>query len=460
MALQKNQEFNMRIDAISAEGYGIGRVDQPDGRKVVVFVPFTAVGDVIVCRIVKVQKNFAYGKMMALVTPSADRLPAPDCAVFGKCGGCAFRHVSYEAELRYKWQRVSDAMQRIAGWDGDVEPIVGCVTPDRYRNKAQYPVTVGETGLRAGFYAIHSHRVIEQTDCLLQPAVFSRLVQTVLDWANEYGVAPYDEMTHTGLLRHIYIRQGRHTGQVMVCLVCTSGKLPHTDKLVENLCSCDENVVSVSVNLNRRDTNVVLGRENFVLYGTAAIEDTLCDMTFSLSPNSFYQVNRDQAEILYGLAAREAALTGRETVLDLYCGTGTIGLSMAHKAGQIIGVEVVAAAIEDARRNAARNGVDNARFICADAAEAARQLKAEGLAPDVVIVDPPRKGCDESVLETIAEMNPKRVVYVSCDPATLARDCKRLSALGYAVRRVTPVDMFPRTAHVESVVLLERDEQL
>ena len=456
MALQKNQEFNMIIDAISAEGYGVGRVEQ-DGGKVVVFVPFTAVGDEIVCRIVKVQKSFAFGKMMQLITPSPDRVQAADCPVFGKCGGCAFRHVSYAAELRYKWQRVADAMSRIAGWAGEVGSIVGCPDPDRYRNKAQYPVAATESGVCAGFYAIHSHRVVPQTDCLLQPTVFSKLVQVVLDWAKAYGVPIYDETTHSGLLRHVYLRQARRTGQIMVCLVCTSGKLPHTDKLVENLLACDGNVTSVTVNLNRKDTNVVLGFENFTLYGTPAIEDVLCEKTFSLSPNSFYQVNRDQAEVLYGLAAKEAALTGTETVLDLYCGTGTIGLSMAEQAGRIIGVEVVAPAIEDARRNAARNGVQNARFICADAADAAKQLQAEGLSPDVVIVDPPRKGCDESVLETIVQMNPNRVVYVSCDPATLARDCKRLSALGYAVRRVTPVDMFPRTAHVESVALLLKE---
>ena len=457
MNLQKNQEFELYIDGISTDGYGIGRVAQPDGRKMAVFVPFTAVGDTILCRIVKVQKTYAFGKMMRLITPSADRVTAVDCPAFGKCGGCAFRHVSYAAEQRYKQQRVQDAMTRIAGWDGAVEPIVSCAAPDRYRNKAQYPVTAGENGPHAGFYAVHSHRVIEQDDCLLQPAVFSALVETVLAWARENGVAPYDETAGTGLLRHIYIRHGKQTGELMVCLVCTSGKLPAADKLVAAILAAAPQVVSISVNLNRKDTNVVLGKEGFVLYGTESITDTLCGMTFSMSPLSFYQVNRDQAEILYTIAATEAALTGTETVLDLYCGTGTIGLSMASKAGRIIGVEVVPEAIEDAKQNAARNGVHNARFLCADAAAAAKQLKSEGLAPDVVIVDPPRKGCDESVLATIAEMNPCRIVYVSCDPATLARDCKRLAELGYTVRRVTPVDMFPRTSHVESVVRLDRE---
>lgn len=456
MNLQKNQEFELYIDGISTDGYGIGRVEQPDGRKMAVFVPFTAVGDTILCRIVKVQKTYAFGKMMRLITPSSDRVNA-DCPAFGKCGGCAFRHVSYAAEQRYKQQRVQDAMARIAGWDGTVQPIVSCADPDRYRNKAQYPVTAGEHGPTAGFYAVHSHRVIPQNDCLLQPAIFSTLVETVLVWARENGVAPYDETTGTGLLRHIYIRHGKRTGELMVCLVCTSGKLPAADKLVTAVLSVAPQVVSIMVNLNRKDTNVVLGQDSFVLYGTDTITDVLCDMTFSLSPLSFYQVNRDQAEILYTLAAEEAALTGDETVLDLYCGTGTIGLSMAAKAGRIIGVEVVPEAIEDAKQNAARNGVHNARFLCADAAAAAKQLKSEGLAPDVVIVDPPRKGCDESVLTTIAEMNPCRIVYVSCDPATLARDCKRLAELGYTVRRVTPVDMFPRTSHVESVVRLDRE---
>ena len=435
--LRKNQIIPLTITAMSAEGNGIGRYSENDDRGIAVFVPFTAVGDEISCRIVKVQKNLAYGKVEAIVCASNQRLSECDCPVFGKCGGCVYRHITYEEELRCKWQRVADALQRIGGLDIQPQPIVPCDHPDRYRNKAQYPVATGEHRPLIGLYAMRSHRVIEQHDCLLQPKTFATVLDVVTKWAKVNRVAIYDEATGTGVLRHIYIRQGEKSGECMVCLVCTSGKLPHTDALVTALREAVPSIISVMVNLNAEDTNVVLGDTCYPLYGTPYITDTLCGLTFRLSPLSFYQVNRTQAERLYGLAADAAALTGDETLLDLYCGTGTIGLSMAHRVRELVGVEVVAAAVEDAVRNAQENGITNARFFAADAGDAAKRLVAEHLHPDVVIIDPPRKGCDTAVIETIVQMAPERVVYVSCDPATLARDLKKFEELGYETQTVT-----------------------
>ncbi len=461
MPLEKNQNIRLEITGMTAEGSGVGRAQTgEEGRPgMAVFVPFTAVGDVIDCRIVKVMPSHAFGRMETLLSASPDRKETGqgmECPAFGKCGGCVYRHVGYEAELRYKWQRVADALKRIGGLDLAPQPIVGSPQPDGYRNKAQYPVAPGPYRPMVGFYAPRSHRLVEEHHCRLQPAVFGEAVDRVVRWAKKAGVEGYDEQTGSGLLRHIYIRQAEATGEVMVCLVCTSGKIPAPGELVDALRQGVPGLASVMVNINRERTNVILGGNEFVLWGKDHITDMLCGMRFRLSPRSFYQVNRRQAERLYGLAAEEAALTGKETLLDLYCGTGTIGLSMAADAAQVIGVEVVAPAVEDARRNAQANGIGNAHFLCADAAKAAAQLKEEGISPDVVILDPPRKGCDVPLIATVAEMAPDRVVYVSCDPATLARDLARFGEKGYAVRRVTPVDMFPRTPHVECVALMSR----
>lgn len=459
--LKKNQCIELTIVAVSAEGNGIGRYtgEGGEGAGLAVFVPGTAPGDRILCRVVKVEKRLAYGRVEELLEPSADRLETAGdgCPVATPCGGCVFRHVTYEAELRYKWQRVADALDRIGGLDITPRPIVGG-EPQRYRNKAQYPVAMGGGRMLFGFYAPRSHRLVEQRDCLLQPEVFSEILDAVGDWAIAAGVTAYDEHTGAGLLRHVYLRHAEETGQLMVCLVCTSGRLPDTPGLIARLRKIT-GVCSVVVNINRADTNVVLGKEEFTLFGESAITDCLCGLEFSLSPRSFYQVNHRQAERLYALAAEAAELTGEEVLLDLYCGTGTIGLSMAHRVKQLIGVEVVAAAVSDANRNARRNGVKNARFICADAGEAAQQLAAEGVRPDVVVLDPPRKGCSPDVLDTVAGMAPSRVVYVSCDPATLARDLKRFAELGYVTGAVTPVDMFPRTAHVECVCVLHKESK-
>ena len=451
--LKKNDNIRLAVTAFSALGTGIGRHEG-----FTVFVDGAVPGDVIDAHIIKVKPTYAVAIVKQVVKPSPDRIVS-DCPAAERCGGCSFRALSYNAELRYKKQKVQDALTRIGELNVTVEEILTTGETARYRNKAQYPLSLGTDGkTRIGFYAKKSHRVIDCRDCALQPASFAALLNVIAHWAAKYGVTIYNEETHKGLLRHIYLRKGFATGETMVCLVVTKPDVPHADALITDLLAADRSVCSVVLNVNPDKTNVVLGQTCRTLVGKDTIEDELCGLRFSISPLSFYQVNPKATELLYGKAAEFAALTGDETVLDLYCGAGTIGLSMAHRAKEIIGVEVIPAAIENAKANAARNRIGNARFLCADAAEAAKQFEAEGLSPDVVILDPPRKGCDESVLTAVAKMAPKRVVYVSCDPATLARDCKRFAALGYRAEKAVAVDLFPRTVHVECVVLFTRTE--
>lgn len=462
MALTKNQVVELTVTGVTGEGFGVARYidEEIPAPGMVVFVPKTAVGDRLSCRIVKVQKSHAFGKLEALLTPSPDRCADTGCAAYRQCGGCNWRHVTYEAECRYKQGWVEDTMRRVGGIDAPVLALMGgegAGGPDRYRNKAQFPVAPGADGPVIGFFAPRSHRIIPCRDCRLQPAGYAAVLEAVDGWMRENGVPAYDEERHTGLVRHIYIRQAAVTGEMMVCLVCTDGRLPATEVLIDRLQKAAPALVSLCVNVNPDRTNVILGKEGYTLWGADAIVDELCGLRFRLSPHSFYQVNHAQTEKLYRLAAQAADLTGKETVLDLYCGTGTIGLSMAGCAGAIIGVEVVEDAVRDARRNAAANKIRNARFICADAAKAARQLAKEGTHPDVVVLDPPRKGCAPELIDTVVEMAPDRVVYVSCDPATLARDLKLFGERGYATQWVQPVDLFPRTAHCENVVCLSRE---
>lgn len=461
MALAKNQLTELTVIGVTGEGNGVARYVDADipAPGMVVFIPRTAVGDRLLCRIVKVQKNHAYARVEEVLDASPDRHEdgCDGCAVFGRCGGCVWRHVTYEAECRYKYDWVRDTIRRVGGLDVEPLPLVAATDTTHYRNKAQYPVAPSEDGVCIGFYSPRSHRIVPQRDCLLQPSGYRAVLDAVAEWMEKYAVAAYDEEMHRGLVRHIYIRQGAVTGEMMVCLVCTSGKLPHATALVEAVRRAAPSLTSLVVNINPAKTNVILGDGGFTLWGADSIEDELCGLRFRLSPHSFYQVNHAQTERLYALAADAAAPCDGDVLLDLYCGTGTIGLSMARRVGKVIGVEVVPAAVEDARRNAAANGIDNARFICADAADAAEQLAREGIKPDVVVIDPPRKGCDESLIDTVVTMAPDRVVYVSCDPATLARDLGRFTARGYRTVSVQPVDMFPRTAHCENVAKLCRD---
>ena len=450
--LKKNDIIPLEITDVTGQGSGIGRADG-----MAVFVPMTAVGDVIDARILKVKKSYAFGKAERIVSPSALRTE-PDCPFYAKCGGCVFRHISYAEELKIKRRRVYDALTRIGGLSGfGLREIVGADCPDRYRNKSQIPVGRGRDGtVEMGFFGSHSHRIVGSGECLLQPAEFDAVARAVRGWINDFSVSLYDEQTHTGLLRHLYLRKGFKSGEIMVCLVINGTKLPHSGELLRRLEDCCGSIVTVMLNINRARTNVILGSECRTLSGSGVITDELCGLSFRISPLSFYQINHDQTEKLYALAAKYAGLTGSELLIDLYCGAGTIGLSMADKTRRLIGVEVVPEAIENARENAENNGVENAEFLCMDAGQAAQELARRGERPDVVVIDPPRKGCDEAVIGAVCEMSPARVVYVSCDPETLARDLARFSERGYELTEATPVDMFPRTQHVECVVCIQK----
>ena len=348
-----------------------------------------------------------------------------------------------------------DAFSRIGGLDVELKPIIGADSPDGYRNKAQYPVGCENGELKIGFYSRRSHRIVDCRACLLAPPEFEKILGTVADWIEKYNIFVYDETSRSGAVRHIYLRKAFATGEIMLCLVSAQENLPHTDKLIESLKN-EKAIKSVLININPNDTNAVLGEKCIPLLGDGCITDILCGVKVRISPLSFYQVNRAQAEKLYKKAAEYAGDKKTKLLLDLYCGAGTIGLSMADKAEELIGIETVAPAIEDAKKNAAANGIENARFICADAGKAAEKLLGEGKRPEVIVLDPPRKGCSEQTIRAAAKMAPDRIVYVSCDPATLARDCAVFKELGYEVEEATPVDLFPRTAHVETVVLLSK----
>lgn len=447
MSLVKNQDIQLNIEGYTAEGNGVGHYEGQ-----AVFVSGAAKGDVIIAHIIKAKKTYAIGIIKQILKPSPDRASV-DCAHFRSCGGCAFRHITYEAEKKLKRQKVIDAFQRLAHIDVPVQSIITCET-ERYRNKAQYPV--GEDkGIAAGFYAQRSHRIINSSDCILQPEEFSKIVEIIKAWMTEFGISAYNGETGKGLVRHIYIRKAFKTGQLMVCLVVNGNSLPYADELCDDLIKLD-NIKSIVINENTEKTNVILGKNCTTIWGEDYIEDELCGVKIRLSPLSFYQVNHDCAELLYEKAAEYVGAEGSETVLDLYCGAGAIGLSMAQKVKRVIGVEIIPEAILDAKENAKRNGIENCEFYCGDAKDAVKMLRDKCITPDAVILDPPRKGCDKQVLECVAEMNPKKIVYVSCDVSTQARDCAILRELGYEPREVTPVDMFPRTAHTESVALIER----
>ena len=457
MPLQKNQILTLRIERLSSDGSGVAH--SADGEAV--FVPGTAPGDEARVRIVKDCGRYAFGILDELLTPSPDRVPV-DCPVAGPCGGCSLRHLDYAAELRAKQESVLDAFRRIGGLEVPVLDILPSPEVDRYRNKVQFPVGVDKNGAPCiGFYAGRTHRIVPCPDCKLQPGVLNEIGNALCAFFAQQGIRPYDEQIGKGLVRHIFLRRGAHSGQIMVCLVCTRAKLPHAEQLCTALREQFPAISTILLNVNAKNTNVILGSENNILYGPGYIEDTLCGVPVRLGPLSFYQVNTLAAERLYGVAAQNAQLTPDDTLLDLYCGMGTIGLSMADHCRELVGVEIVPEAIESAKANAARMGeavAAKSRFFCADAGQAATQLAAEGLHPDIVMLDPPRKGCDEATLSAVVRMAPRRVVYVSCNPATAARDAAWLEKNGYHAEKVQPVDLFPRTKHVECVIALSKGE--
>lgn len=448
MAAKKNEQHPLRIEGYGSAGEGGARLEGQ-----AVFVKGALAGEICQVQLLKVGKSAAWGRVTQVLTPVPGR-QSPDCPRYPRCGGCQLRHMTYAEELRFKRQKVQDALQRIGGWTGRVEKIHGAEAPDRYRNKIQFPVADGP---RVGFFRARSHEVIDAEDCLLQPLAATRLREAFKLWMERYQVPAYDERVHGGLIRHFYVRVNQR-GQSLCAVIANGTDLPHQEELVQALRRAEPDLAGVVLSVNQEKTNVILGKTHRCLWGRDYLEDTLCGLTFRLSVPSFYQVNREQAEVLYGRALAFAGLTGRETVLDLYCGIGTITLVMARQAGRAIGAEVIPAAVEDAKANAARNGVTNAEFLCADAAQAAQTLADRGLRPDVICVDPPRKGLAPAVIDAIVQMAPQRLVYVSCDPATLARDVKRMEEQGYVLQRAEAVDLFLRTAHVETVVLLSQQK--
>ncbi len=451
--LKKNDIYQTEIIDYTTEGSGVCKIDS-----FAVFVPSSAVGDKAEVKILKSAKNYAFGKVETILSPSPNRI-SPDCDIFNQCGGCTFRHITYQSELDFKQKRVYDALTRIGGIDGSlISEIIGADESDFYRNKAQLPVTVNSEGnVKVGFFAPRTHRVIALDDCQLQSRAFSPAINIFLEWANQNHISVYDEKIHSGILRHLYLRYAEKTDELMVCIVANANELRKEKQLVQMLSENLPNLKSIVLNTNTDKTNVITGKKCRTLYGDGYITDILCDMKFRISPLSFYQVNRTQAEKLYQKAAEFANLNKNETLLDMYCGTGTIGLTMANYVKNLIGVEIIPQAVEDAKNNAVLNEISNAEFICADAAQAAKILQKRNVKPDCIVLDPPRKGCESSLIDTISEMSPERIVYVSCDPATLARDIKLFSEKGYFVEKAVPVDLFPRTTHVETVVLMSTE---
>ncbi len=440
----KGNVYTVEIEGYSSEGAGIARIDG-----MAVFVPLALRGETCEIKILKVEKSFAYAKLMNVIEKSPHRVES-ECEYYPKCGGCSLWHMSYEEELRLKEERVASAISRIAGLDIPILPIIGADNIHRYRNKAQFPAG---NGCESGFYRTRSHDIVPSSVCLIQSEVADSLRAAVHSWQKKFGIPSYDEKSGKGVLRHVYVRNG--DGGALLCLVVTK-KPDHTDELVHAVRAACPSVCGIMLNINRKNTNVILSDEYISLWGERELSDTLCGNTFLISPAAFYQVNHAQTEKLYETAVNLALSGKAESALDLYCGIGTITLVLAKKVAHVIGVEVVPEAIENAKENARRNGIENAEFFCADAGEAAKRLAERGERPDVIVVDPPRKGLSPDVISAIKEMAPKTLVYVSCDPATLARDLKLLCEDGsFEAISAQPVDMFPRTKHCEVVCALK-----
>jgi len=449
--LEKNKQYVALVTDYTAEGQGVAHIEG-----CAVFLPNAIAGEKYTVRIEKVGKTWAAGKIVEDLEKSPHRVNR-ECPVAKLCGGCDFWHMDYHEETRLKADRVRQCLNRIGGESLDAVPILSAPTCYGYRNKAQYPVASKNGRVYAGFFKAGTHQVVENEKCLILPPETDRVKKIVIDYVNHYRISAYDETTGKGLLRHIYVRRGAVSKQVLVCLVVNGRKLPHTEDLVKRLQGVP-GFTTLVLSVNTKAGNTVLGEEFITLYGPGYIEDTLCGLTFRLSARSFYQVNHHQAQRLYDAAIAQAEITKDDLVLDLYCGVGTITLAMAKAAGKVIGVEVVAQAVEDAKENARRNGIENAEFFCGDAGKAALALEEQGIRPDVIVVDPPRKGLNADTIEALHRMSPRRIVYVSCDPATLARDVALLKERGYVLKNAQAADLFPRCSHVESVVCLCREK--
>ena len=447
--LEKGKIYEALISDYTAQGQGVAKIEG-----CAVFIPNAVAGEKCMVRIEKARSNWATGKITEILEKSPHRINR-ECPVAKLCGGCDFWHMDYEEETRLKAERVRQALNHIGGEDLKEIPILSAPTCRDYRNKAQYPVSSEKGRVFAGFFRAGTHKVVENKGCLILPKEADLVKKQVIDYVNHWRISAYDETTSKGLLRHIYVRQGAVSKELLVCLVVNGRKLPHVEDLVERLKKVS-GFATLVLSVNTKAGNTVLGEEFITLYGNGYIEDTLCGLTFRLSPRSFYQVNHHQAQRLYEAAISQAEITKDDLVLDLYCGVGTITLAMAKAAGKVIGVEVVEQAVEDAWENARRNGIENAEFFCGDAGKAALELEAKGIKPDVIVVDPPRKGLNGDTIEAISRMAPRRLVYVSCDPATLARDVALLKEKGYALKNAMAADLFPRCAHVESIACFVR----
>ena len=449
---EKNQFFDTVIEDVTSEGSGVCHLDG-----FAVFVPDTAIGDKVRVKLVKVLKNYAYGIVDKLIEPSADRID-PDCSVYKKCGGCNFRHISYEAECQIKNSIVENAFKRIAGLNPEFDSFISAETTSRYRNKAQYPLAIVDGKAVCGFYANRSHRLIPVNNCDLQPEIFTYILSAVLDFVNNKKISVYNEENNNGILRHIYLRRGAHSGEIMLCFVVRKDISRQLMPLCNSLASEFPDIKSFVMNINPDKTNVILGNKCVTLLGNDVIYDTMCGNKIEISPLSFYQINTVQAEKLYFKALEYAKPDKNDVVADLYCGAGTIGLSMAEKSGSIVGIEIVTEAVENAKRNAINNKITNASFFAGDAAKVFGELKKNGCSPDIIILDPPRKGCSPETVSLVADASPQKIVMISCNPSTAARDAKLFAELGYVAHKVCGVDLFPRTKHVECVVLMSRDK--
>lgn len=449
--VEKNRDYKVEIIGLGHDGEGVGKVEN-----FTVFISGALPGETVIAKAIKVSKNFAVGKLEKIIKESPNRIE-PVCDTYKRCGGCQLMHTSYESQLNYKTKRVEDTIRRIGKLDSFIiHPTIGMENPYRYRNKVQLPIGKSNGKVQIGFYAPRSHEIIDMDSCLIQDEVADKVIELTRKWIEKYDIPVYEEATGLGVVRHIMVRKGFKTGEVMVVIVTNSKKLPNIKEFIETMLKGINGIKSIIQNVNSNKTNVILGNENLILWGSDKITDYIENYKFNISPLSFFQVNPVQTEVLYGKALEYAALTGKEIVFDAYCGTGTISLFLAQRAKKVYGVEVVPQAVENAIENAKKNGINNVEFIVGESEKEIPALIKRGVKPDVVVVDPPRKGCERELLDAIASVKPKRIVYVSCDPGTLARDLGILDELGYKTVEVQPVDMFPMTAHVEVVTLLQR----
>lgn len=449
--VEKNKEYIMNITGMGFEGEGVGKLED-----YTVFIPGALFGEKVKVKIVKVNKSYGFGRLIDILEASSKR-EVPVCGIYDKCGGCQLQHLSYEGQLEFKRQRVLDSIERVGKLTGvTIHETLGMEKPYRYRNKVQLPVGLKEGKVQIGFYAQRSHSIIPMSSCDIQDEVADKAMEITRQWIEAHNLSPYNEEENTGLIRHLMIRRGYRTKEVMVVLVTSERKLPFKEEFIQLITKSIKGVKSIIQNVNSKRSNVILGDENITLWGEDNISDYIGDFRFKISPLSFFQVNPIQTEVLYSKALEYAALKGEETVFDAYCGTGTISLFLSVKAKKVYGVEIVPQAIENAKENAVVNNVNNTEFIVGESEKVIPELIEKGIHAEVVVVDPPRKGCDKVLLEAIAKMQPDRIVYVSCDPGTLGRDLGILDELGYRTLEIQPVDMFPQTAHVETVCLLER----